>query len=398
MSVLTVSQLNKYIAFKINSDIKLKSVMVEGEISNFVNHYKSGHLYFTLKDKSTCVKAIMFAKSAARLKFTPFDGMKVIICGNVEVFERDGVYQIYVSDMQPSGVGGLYLAVEQVKKKLSSQGIFDDKYKKQIPKFPKKIGIITSTSGAALHDILNVLSRRYPLCEAHIFPAIVQGEQAVNSLCSQLKSADESYNDVIIIGRGGGSLEDLMAFNSEILAKQIYNCNTPVISGVGHETDTTICDFVSDLRAPTPSAAAELAVPEIESIYNYLIEIENKLKNIINTKTQKYDDQLQSVDMKLKNMSPNARIENALLNINNINDRLNRSYNTIINIKENNLNEKISVLSTLNPLAVLSRGYSLSYKGDKLLKSAKDINVGDEIKIQFSDSGCLATVTKKEGV
>lgn len=397
MSVLTVSQLNKYIAFKINSDVKLKSVMVEGEISNFVNHYKSGHLYFTLKDESTCVKAIMFAKSATRLKFAPFDGMKVIICGNVEVFERDGAYQIYVSDMQPSGIGGLYLAVEQVKQKLSSQGIFDEKYKKAIPQFPNKIGIITSTSGAALHDILNVLSRRYPLCEANVYPAIVQGTDAVSSLCSNLKMADESGNDVIIIGRGGGSLEDLMAFNSEKLAMEIFYCKTPVISAVGHETDTSVSDYVADLRAPTPSAAAELAVPEIQSIINFLNDTSSKLNSLIHLKIQNSDEKLQNTSIKLKGLSPNKKIDSAIFNINNLLDRLNRSYSTILNTKENILNEKISVLSSLNPLAVLARGYSLTYKGDRILKSAKDINVGDELRIQFSDSECMATVTKKEG-
>lgn len=395
MSILTVSQLNKYISFKINSDVKLKSVMVEGEISNFVNHYKSGHLYFTLKDENTSVKAIMFFSSAKRLKFTPLDGMKVIVCGNVEVFERDGIYQIYVTDMQPSGIGGLYMAMQQVKEKLSSQGIFDDKYKKELPKFPNKIGVVTSTSGAALHDILNILSRRYPLCEVHIYPAIVQGINAENSLCTKLRDADNDNNDIIIIGRGGGSLEDLMPFNSEKLALEIFNCKTPVISAVGHETDTTISDYVADLRAPTPSAAAELAVPQMESINNFINEMQNKLNSTINIRIKEQSELLQGIDVKLKNLSPNKKIENALLNINNLKERLEKTYETILNTKENKLQEKISVLESLNPLAVLARGYSLTYKGEKILKSAKELNTGDEIKIQFADSQCIATVKEK---
>lgn len=398
MSVLTVSQLNKYVAFKINSDIKLKSVMVEGEISNFNNHYKSGHFYFTLKDSNSCIKAVMFATYASKLKFEPYDGMNVILSGNVEVFERDGVYQIYVTAMQPSGIGGLYLAVEQKKKKLMEKGYFDESFKKPLSLFPEKIGVVTSKSGAVLHDIINVLTRRYPACMVTLYSSVVQGEYAVSSLCDNLKIADNDGNDVIIIGRGGGSLEDLMAFNNENLAKVVFECNTPVISAVGHEVDTTICDLVADLRAPTPSAAAELAVPEINEIRNYLESIDSHINQTIKIKVHNVSDRLDLIDVKLNSLSPNKAIESYINSLNFYKDQLDNKINSKISECNNSLNEKISILETLNPLSVLSRGYSLVYKCDnnKVVRSADELKTDESVKIQFRNSHCLAIIKEKD--
>lgn len=265
-TVMTVSELNNLIKNMFDANRLLNSIYVRGEISNFVNH-KSGHFYFSLKDEGGQIKAVMFRSSAIRMKFIPENGMKVTVFGSISVFPRDGVYQMYVNSMQPDGVGALFLAYEQLKAKLESEGLFSDSNKKSIPKFPKTVGVITSPTGAAIRDIINVLGRRYPLATVYIYPSLVQGEGAADTLFAGIDYFDKSnLADVIIIGRGGGSIEDLWEFNNERLARRIYDCSVPVISAVGHETDFTICDFVSDMRAPTPSAAAELAVPDIREL------------------------------------------------------------------------------------------------------------------------------------
>lgn len=394
MSILTVAQLNSYISFKIKSDIKLKGIMVEGEISNFVNHYKTGHFYFTLKDKTSAIKAVMFASSASHLKFSPKDGMSVIISGNIDVFERDGVYQIYVTDMQPSGVGGLYLAFEQLKEKLFKEGLFDEKYKKPLPDFPRRIGVITSATGAALHDILNILGRRYPIAQVVIYPAIVQGEFSVASLCENLAIADNDNIDVIIFGRGGGSLEDLMSFNSEEVARSIFKCNTPVISAVGHETDTTIADFVADFRAPTPSAAAEIVAPDINTLNDIINNFQSKLKMHINKKLDATRNYLLIKNQKLISLSPVNSLKAKQQEVEKLEKKIYNSFNTTIKLKEQILSEKIAVLNSLSPLNVLSRGYSLVYKNNSIITDKKALNIGDEINIKLSSSEFSATVTK----
>lgn len=394
MSVLTVSQLNNYISFKIKSDVKLKGIMVQGEISNFVNHYKSGHIYFTLKDNSSVIKAVMFSSSASKLKFIPSDGMKVIVSGNVEVYDRDGVYQIYVTDMQPSGLGALYLAFEQLKNLLSAEGLFDEKYKKPIPEFPERIGIITSASGAGLQDMLKILSRRYPIGEVIVYPSIVQGELSVKSLCDNLINADNNKFDVIIIGRGGGSFEDLNSFNSEELARVIFECQTPIISAVGHETDTTIADFVADLRAPTPSAAAEIVAPDINALIDILNVFKYKLNSAIIQKIDSCQHVLEFQYNKINNLSPINMLNIKSDEVDKIQKRLYNSYINIIKENEMALNEKISLLNSLSPLNILSRGYSLVYKNDDIVYNSKNLSLNDEIKIKFYDTQISATVTK----
>ena len=276
---MTVSQLNEYMKTLIDSSPVLSNVCIVGEISNFTNHYKTGHLYFTLKDENSLVKAVMFRTYTGKLRFVPKDNMKVLVYGRISVFARDGVYQLYAEDMEQFGVGDLYLKFEELKKKLSALGMFDEEYKKPLPRFPKRIGIITSPEAAAVADMKNILTRRYPLCEIHIYPALVQGPGAPKELCDGIVHFDNDPEcDCIIIGRGGGSIEDLWAFNDEILAKTIFACKTPVISAVGHETDFTICDFVADRRAPTPSAAAEIAVPDIQDLKHRLTMISSSLK------------------------------------------------------------------------------------------------------------------------
>lgn len=394
MSILTISQLNNYISFKLKSDIKLKGIMVQGEISNFVSHYKSGHLYFTLKDETSLIKAVMFSSSASRLKFIPHEGMSVVVSGNVDVYERDGVYQLYVTDMQPSGYGALYLAYEQLKEKLSKEGLFDQEYKKPLPQLPERIGIITSASGAGLQDMLKIISRRYPIADITVYPAIVQGEQAPDSLCKSLKEADSDNNDVLIIGRGGGSFEDLFCFSDERVVRQIYLCNTPVVSAVGHETDVSLSDFVADLRAPTPSAAAELVVPDKDYLVDVLNGYTYRMKNVINIKIEQCNSLIQSKNNKLKSLSPESILDFNYSEVISLSLRLKNSFSNIVNNKDYELCEKISVLNSLSPLNILSRGYSLVYNDNTIVKSNIDVKVGDELLIKFSNSHINAQVTK----
>jgi len=391
-SILTVSQINRYISFKLKEDKKLHGILVSGEISNFTNHTRTGHLYFTLKDNETSIKAVMFSNMAARLNFMPKNGMRVIISANVQVYERDGAYQLYVSDMQPDGVGALYLAFEQLKEKLLYEGIFDEAHKKPLPEFPNKIGIITSLEAAALQDMLNIISRRYPIAQITIFPALVQGINAPESLCRAIVQADKADLDLLICGRGGGSLEDLMAFNNEQLARTIYNCNTPVISAVGHETDTTIADFVADLRAPTPSAAAEMAVPDITVLYDR-IDLSGKMlgKAIAAQFVAKYY-KLETLEKRLEAAVPYAKINSCKEKMDIIEKNLNSAYKSRLLYFEKNVAEKAIKLEALSPMKTLSRGYSLIYKDNNLVKSAEQLSSGDIINVQFSDGSVFATI------
>lgn len=391
-SILTVSQLNRYISFRMKEDKNLRSILIKGEISNFTNHTKTGHLYFTLKDNECSVKAIMFNSMASRLRFTPSSGMNVIISANVQVFERDGIYQLYVNDMQPDGIGALYLAFEQLRKKLSEEGLFDEAIKKPLPPFPQKIGIVTSPDAAALKDMLNIISRRYPIAEVVIFPCLVQGENAPSSICTALKKADKCNLDIIIVGRGGGSLEDLMAFNSESVARTIFLCNTPIISAVGHETDTTISDYAADLRAPTPSAAAELAVPEISALNSYINSIEITLNKLIIGKITELRQDIDIKEQHLKLMLPAKKIETSRKTIDNAEQRINNALKNKILLSRAVLAEKSAALENLSPLKIMNRGYSLVYKDKKIIKSSSALKSGDKIDITLADGQVSAVI------
>ena len=391
-SLLTVSQLNRYIAFRIKEDKQLKGILISGEISNFTNHTKSGHLYFTLKDSTSSVKAVMFASAASQLRFVPASGMRVIISANVQVYERDGVYQLYVNDMQPDGIGTLYIAFEQLKERLSAEGLFDESLKKPLPEFPTKIGFVTSIEAAALQDMLNIISRRYPIAEVVIYPCLVQGASAPESICSALKRADSGENDIIIIGRGGGSLEDLMAFNSESVARAIFNCETPVISAVGHETDTTIADYAADLRAPTPSAAAELAVPELSSLINFFNASQKVLEKKLIDKTVFLRLQLENRERSLVSAEPKNRIENSKKLLDERKHRLQELLKIQTELKSAELRAKISALDNLSPTKIMMRGYSLVYKDDKLIHSVSELKTGDNISVKLHDGEIEAAV------
>lgn len=391
-SILTVSQINRYISFKMKEDKNLKGILVSGEISNFTNHAKTGHLYFTLKDKEGAIKAVMFSSMASRLSFMPQNGMRVIVSANVQVFERDGVYQLYVSDMQPDGVGALYLACEQLKEKLLYEGIFDEAHKKALPEMPQKIGIITSVDAAALQDMLNIISRRYPIAEVTIFPCLVQGANAPESLCRAIERADNCNLDLLICGRGGGSLEDLMAFNSEQVARCIYNCNTPIISAVGHETDTSISDLAADLRAPTPSAAAELAVPDISVLYSRLNNYEKELNNAVFVQFGAKLHKLDMLSKRLENVNPAEKVNAFKEKLYNAEKNLDSAYKMKLQNCGGILSEKAAMLESFSPLKTLSRGYSLVYKDGKLINSAKELAKGEKVEIQMSDGVTSATI------
>lgn len=394
MNILTVSQLNRYISYKLKEDQKLRGIFLKGEISNFKN---AGHLYFTIKDNESLIKAVMFRSNAENLKFRPENGQSVIAMGSVSVFERDGVYQLYVSDMVPDGKGNLQFEFEQLKKELEADGLFDSAHKQSIPEFPERIGIVTSEKGAALQDMINIISRRYPLCEMNIYPSLVQGDDAPSSLCRALSIADCDDCDVIIIGRGGGSYEDLAAFNDKQLAYYIYHLNTPVISAVGHETDFTIADFVADMRAPTPSAAAELAVPDISDLLKMIGSSEMRLKNAFELFTRRLDEKTSSLSARLQKVSPEMLLMKNISELELKNRRLEYSFRRIIEKKDSELADRISRLEMLNPLEVLKRGYSVVYKNkNEIVKNVSDINAGDSIRIDFADGSAYAEVTDTE--
>ena len=396
MKILSVSQVNMYIKALLDEIPQVKNVYICGEISNFKHYYNSGHMYFTLKDDKSQLKAVMFKSDNYRLKFTPENGMKVICFGQVGVYERDGVYQLYCRDMQPDGVGALTIAFEQLKVQLAEEGLFDEEHKKAIPQYPQKIGVATSKMGAAVEDIKNVISRRYPLCEIIIVPTMVQGESAAQDIADSIRFMDENLGvDTIIVGRGGGSLEDLWAFNTETVARAVYSCKTPIISAVGHETDFTICDFVSDMRAPTPSAAAELAVPDIKSLIfqlnNFSVSIEKSLDFKISqceTGVKRYKDYFSKSNVDL--FYSNIRDKMAQYN-----EKLKDSITRIIENQTNILSKNAEMLDNLSPLKILSRGYSV-VKNEKsdIVTDSSNVNVGDNVEIILSNGAFKATVNE----
>lgn len=391
-SILTVSQINRYISFKLKDDRKLRGILVSGEISGFTNHAKTGHFYFTLKDSECAVKAVMFSSMASRLKFLPKNGMKVIVSADVRVFERDGVYQLYVSDMQPDGVGALYMAFEQLKEKLLAEGVFDEAHKKPLPELPKKIGIITSPDAAALQDMLNIISRRYPVAEVTVFPALVQGTNAPKSLCGAIRQADGMKLDLLICGRGGGSAEDLSAFNDEALARCIYACETPIISAVGHETDTTIADFAADLRAPTPSAAAELAVPDMSTLYDRLSSAGRALDNVFSSRLSAGFHRLEVMGERLEAASPTGKLGMYREKISAAEKRLAAGYKINLQKAGSKIAERAAMLDGLSPLKIMSRGYAIVYKEGGLVNSAERLSGGDKVEIRFADGAVSANI------
>ena len=382
--IITVSQLNFYLKSLIDNDANLRFVFLEGEISNLTDHYSSGHIYFSLKDEKSVVKAVMFSYAAKNLKFKPKNGMKVILRARVSVYELSGQYQLYVEDMQPDGVGALSLQFEQLKEKLTKEGLFDKAHKKPIPVFPQTVGVITSPTGAAVRDIFNIIGRRCPSVDIVMCPVLVQGENAASQLTSAIKRFSENdIADVIIIGRGGGSQEDLWAFNDENLARAIYECKAPVISAVGHETDFTICDFVSDLRAPTPSAAAELAVPDRVELLNELSSQRQYLSALMDKKLLALERTLSNSVRLLSAYSPIKTIEDSEKELSVISNRMVSLSQKFIDINTKNLTETASKLSALNPVAVLMRGYSyITDENSKPVSSVKDVNSGDKISVK----------------
>lgn len=391
--VLTVSQLNFYIKSLIENDSKLNIVFLSGEISNLTDHYRSGHIYLSLKDEKSVIRAVMFSGNARNLRFKPTDGMKVICRGRVAVYEPTGQYQLYIEDMQPDGIGALTLAYEQLKKKLADKGLFDSAHKKPLPRFPKTVGVITSPTGAAVQDIRNILYRRFPCVNIVMCPVLVQGDSAPEQLVRAVKTLD-MYNacDVIIIGRGGGSIEDLWAFNDETLANAIYDCKIPVISAVGHETDFTICDFVADMRAPTPSAAAELAVPDKAELMSYYSSQLQYLSSFMDSQFRKNSSRLIDFQRRISLVSPQSRIDKYEKNIELL---LNKSQNLVnekYSEKSNEITKISAKLESLNPLSVLSRGYSIAEKDGVVITSSSQLNKGDNFTLEFSDGKINATV------
>jgi exodeoxyribonuclease VII large subunit len=411
---ISISQLTRYIKYKIDNDVNLNEVFIKGEISNFKAHSR-GHFYFTLKDEGSRINAIMFASSTRKLKFMPTDGMKVLVTGKISVFEANGGYQIYVSDMLEDGVGNLYIAYEQLKKKLELEGLFDKSIKKSIPRIPKRIGVVTAPTGAAIKDIISTIKRRWPIAEVYLFPSLVQGEDAKEDIVRQIEKADTFNLDTLIVGRGGGSIEDLWPFNEEIVARAIYNCNTPIISAVGHEVDFTIADFVADLRAPTPTGAAEMAVPQLSDMINYLNQVNIRLNNTIFNQIKSSRRKLDSITSRnifknpmmiyqTKEMIFDSTIERlkfSLKNLTNIKEKellkLKNSYvlrnpYQILDKKSNKYLQIVSKLETLSPLLTLKRGYTMTKINDKVISSCRNVKSGDTISIEFSDGSIDANV------
>ena len=391
-NAISVTELNKYIKDKIDKDEMLNNVFVKGEISNYKHHY-TGHLYFTLKDENSLIKCIMFKGYAANLKFEPKDGMKVTIFGSVSVFERDGVYQIYVKAMQEDGIGSLYKAYEEMKAKLEKEGVFDQSHKKKIPLMPRCIGVLTSNTGAVIRDIINVSTRRNPNVYIKLLPVPVQGPGAAEKIVDAIKLMNEKkLADVIIVARGGGSLEDLWPFNEEIVARAIYDSELPVISAVGHETDFTIADFVADLRAPTPSAAAELAVPNIADIKLKLDGYNNRYKLALKKKVEfmklRYEKCMNSRVFK----EPLQKINEKYILIDMKVKTMQNSISNIYNSKKTNMIKHIAKLDALSPLKTLTRGYSIVQSNGKVVKSVNQIKKYDEIDIRLIDGKAKAKV------
>ena len=397
-SEMTVSELNSYIKNIFDNDKALSAVSVRGEISNLTYH-RTGHIYFSLKDEGGQVKAIMFRSSAERLKFMPENGMKVIVRCSVSVYTAGGSYQLYVTSIQPDGIGALYLAYEQLKSKLAAEGLFSEEFKRPIPMYPEKIGVITSPTGAAVRDIINVTSRRYPSADIYIYPSLVQGDGAEDNLIKALEYFESTkLVDVIIIGRGGGSIEDLWAFNGERLAYKIFSLTVPVISAVGHETDFTICDFVADLRAPTPSAAAELAVPDHRELLMRLLGTHERITNALIRIAERSEEKLLGIKSRALFSDPEILLSAKTDRVSELSKRCTEASERLIEKKFNELRLIAGKVDALSPLSTLSRGYSVATFENKSVRCVDDVSVGDEICVRVSDGEIVAEVNGKRNM
>ena len=413
---LTVTALTRYLKYKIESDSNLRTVYLKGEISNFKAH-STGHFYFSIKDENSIIKAIMFKSNASKLGFVPTEGMKVLVTGSISVYPQGGTYQIYVEDLIEDGVGNLYIAFEKLKEKLSKEGLFDKKYKKPIPKIPEKIGIVTAPTGAAIKDIISTIRRRFPYAETYLFPALVQGENASLDIIKKVNQADSFGLDVLIVGRGGGSFEDMNCFNDEELARLIFKCNTPIISAVGHEIDYTIIDFVADLRAPTPTGAAEMAVPNVTDVISSINQFKirsseaiikrvklNKLKLdaiknsfVIKNPMLMYNNKAQALDNLIEKINKSIlnKIEKEHTRLNEFkNNYILKNPDILYKTKMDKLSNIIEKLELLNPISILKKGYSLTYINGNVVNSISKVNKNDKIDIRLSDGILKANVEK----
>lgn len=399
MSVLTVTQLNKLLAYKVKSELKFKGAAVKGELSDLSIHYKSGHAFFSIKDEESSIRAVMFASNVQKLKFIPENGMNVLAVGNIEVYERDGTCQIIVTELNAlSGSGMVHMQTQILKEQLKKLGVFDEDNKKRIPLSPKKLAVVTSLTGAALQDILNIVGRRYPLCEVEVYPALVQGENAVHSLTQAIKSADASNADTLIVARGGGSAEDLMPFNSKQVTMAVYECKTPVISAVGHETDTTLTDYAADMRAPTPSAAAELAVPDISDMIKAVELLRSRLDKAMEAQLKKREAMLEGMELRLKTLSPQIKLDRDQKRLYAVGQKLNLLMQNRLRLELLRLDNCVSQLNMLSPFNVLKRGYSLVEKDGELVSEAHKLGIGDEVSIRFSDGRASARIDTIESL
>ncbi len=394
MNAYTVTQVNLYIHSLLAENALLKHIFIKGEISNYTVA-RSGHAYFTLKDSNAQISCVMYAGRRQALRFQPEHGMKVICSGSVEVYDRRGEYQLKVADMHADGVGDLQIAFEQLKTKLGDEGLFRDEHKKELPPYPQKIGVATSDTGAAVEDIKNILSRRYPLCEIVIVPTLVQGDAAPADIVKSVRYLDSRGDmDIIIVGRGGGSLEDLWAFNTEEVARAVYACQTPVISAVGHETDYTICDEVADLRAPTPSAAAELAVPDIEHEKILILNLKRTLYETMDAAIREQELRIDSIKHKSVLAQRDRFLDMPLQNIQAAQSRMRLALCAILQRNEQAVAGYARALNALSPLAVLARGYSVTKKDGRVVDSVAGIQEGNELLVLVSDGELKATVTE----
>ncbi len=393
MKVISISQLNHYVKSLLEQDRNIASVYIGGEISNFTNHYKSGHLYMSLKDENALVRAVMFRGAASKLTFTPENGMKVIVRARVSLYEKDGSYQLYIDSMQPDGVGALQIAFEQLKKKLAGEGLFDEAHKRPLKRYPRTVGVITSPTGAAVRDILNVLGRRYPLAKVLFAPVLVQGDGAPPQIVDAIDRVNAIPDvDVIIVGRGGGSLEELWAFNDERVARAVYASRVPVISAVGHETDFTICDFVADLRAPTPSAAAELAVPDTESLLRMIEAGADRREQLLHMALQRETHRLKALCEKRCLCSPLFYVEERQMRLDMLTQALANAAGNEVHRAAHRLAADAAKLDALSPLKVLSRGYAIPYKDGEILTTVDNARAGDHVTIRLCDGELACTV------
>ena len=417
---LTVSAINRYLKHKLDTDGNLFNVFLKGEISNLKMH-STGHIYFSIKDDSSKINAIMFSSNAKKLTFLPQDGDKVLLSGRISVYEASGSYQIYVNEMEKDGVGNLYLAYEKLKKDLAKEGLFDKRHKKSIPKYPSKIGVITAKEGAAVRDIISTIKRRYPICDVILFPSLVQGDNAYKSIISSIDKAEMFDLDVLIIGRGGGSIEDLWPFNEEELARRIFKCKIPTISAVGHEIDYTIADFVADLRAPTPTGAAEMAVPNLPDLVNYIKNLNVRLNEAINAKINYQKLYLDSIKNSFVIKNPMIMFESKSQKLDLLLEKINKVMINNLNVakhrfeliknnhvlnnpsilyrdKQTYLENIINKLELLNPLNSLKRGFSITYKDNKLVKDIDSVDIKDNIDIKVANGIISATIIEKRKV